>query len=904
MDREKTRRAKSKFGGSDAPVLEHRLRIADTVSAISVHPARFDDLEAFFHIALAEMGVLVGADHAYVFQFRDGKALLVNTHEWCAAGITSQTAKLQELRPENFAWFMQNLDRGKPFQISEVNALPAEAEAERLALLSHGIQSLMVMPLGPAGHQLGFVAFDNFRAAAKWPPKNFDLLQIVPQLMGDSLARPRPGDSAEQLAQQQNALRESEELYRNLMEFLPAIVYRYSQHRGASYWSPQVEDFLGFSQQDLLADPFLWHNAIHPHDLPVVDAAIQAFEVGKEIDLDYRIRDTDGKWHWFHDRSIRRLDEDGETVIEGLAYDITASRSSEQELMESEQRYRGVVEDTPLLICRFLPGGEITFVNEAYCRYFEKSTEELIGSSFLELVPEDDRDVVIDNINALTAVSPNQSHDHRVFLSDGTVRWQRWTNRALFDVEGNAVAYQSIGDDITERKRAEELIEHQATYDALTELPNRRLLLDRLTQALARCRRHGHKGALLFLDLDQFKHINDSLGHPVGDELLKETSKRMTKGLREEDTAARMGGDEFVVLLSEIGDDAEKTAQQSREVAEKLRNQISVPCIIRNNELHITASIGIATFPMGAEDANDVMRHADTAMYRAKEAGRNTIRFFLPSMQHAAEQRLRLQNELRLALTRNEWELHFQPQVDASGTTVGAEALLRWRHPERGLIAPAEFIPVAEETGQILLIGEWVLERSLSRLKTWTNDIANSTLSRLAINVSPRQFHQTDFLLRIESILSETGADPGRLTLELTEGVIIDNLDDTIRKMDALKRLGMRLSIDDFGIGYSSLAYLKQLPLDEVKIDRSFVSDVTTDPSDANLVKTIITMADHLGLDVVAEGVETEEQLRFLLEQGCGLFQGYYFNRPQSAEDFEKLLRKSAMYSMAPFNVR
>lgn len=452
------------------------------------------------------------------------------------------------------------------------------------------------------------------------------------------------------------------------------------------------------------------------------------------------------------------------------------------------------------------------------------------------------------------------------------------------------MAYQSMGEDITERRKAAELIEHQATFDTLTDLPNRRLLLDRLMQALARCRRHGHQGALLFLDLDQFKHINDSLGHPVGDALLQEVSRRLKKSLREEDTSARLGGDEFVVLFSELNDNPKQAAQQAQAGAEKIQSRLAAPYTIHNHELHITASIGIAMFPMKDEDADDIVKYADTAMYRAKEAGRNTIRFFLPSMQLAAQERLRLQNDLRQALLRNELQLHFQPQVDTYGNIIGAEALLRWQHPERGNIAPICFIPMAEETGQILTLGEWVLESALYRLKAWTDNIAESSLRNLAINVSPRQFRQEDFALQVKRILDLTGADPHRLTLELTEGILLENLEDTTHKMRTLKRLGIRFSIDDFGTGYSSLAYLKRLPLDEIKIDRSFVCDITTDPSDANLVETIITMAEHLGLEVVAEGVETEEQLEFLRGKGCRIFQGYYFSKPRSVEDFAKLL--------------
>jgi diguanylate cyclase (GGDEF)-like protein len=466
------------------------------------------------------------------------------------------------------------------------------------------------------------------------------------------------------------------------------------------------------------------------------------------------------------------------------------------------------------------------------------------------------------------------------------------------------MACQAIGEDITERKRIEELIEHQATFDALTELPNRRLLVDRLVQALARCRRHGHKGALLFLDLDQFKHVNDSLGHPVGDALLQEVSRRLKSRLRQEDTSARMGGDEFVVLLSEVSDNADEAVQQAQEVAEMVKTELSAPYLVDSHKLHMTASIGIVLFPMNGETADDIVRHADTAMYRAKEAGRNTIRFFLPSMQLAAEERLRLQNELRQALQYGQWHLHYQPKVDTAGNIIGAEALLRWNHPNRGSIAPNYFIPLAEETGQILAIGKWVFRNALIQFKAWTDASTEPTFNNLSINVSPRQFREADFILQMEDVLGETGTDPKRLTLELTEGIFVENLDDTIHKMEALKKIGIRFSLDDFGTGYSSLAYLKSLPLDELKIDRSFINDITTDAGDGKLVETIITMAHNLGLDVVAEGVETGEQLSFLLEKGCRLFQGYYFSRPQSGEGFEALLRKATKYSIGRPKVR
>jgi diguanylate cyclase (GGDEF)-like protein len=454
-------------------------------------------------------------------------------------------------------------------------------------------------------------------------------------------------------------------------------------------------------------------------------------------------------------------------------------------------------------------------------------------------------------------------------------------------------------EDVTEQRRAAELIEYHASYDTLTNLPNRRLFMDQLQQALARAKRHGHQCAILFLDLDNFKTINDSLGHPVGDTLLCEVARRIQYSCREEDTVARLGGDEFVVLLAELSDQREEAVSDLQVLAENLRLELGLPYNVYEHELHITPSIGIAVFPSADETADDVLRQADTAMYQAKESGRNAVRFFLPSMQRAAELRLLMISELRKALPRSELLLHFQPQFDKRRQLCGAEALLRWQHPERGLITPDKFIPAAEEAGLILPIGDWVMREALQQLKAWHGTAPLMMLDRVAVNVSALQFHQHDFVNRVERALGDTGADPSWLTLEMTESILLEDFEDAVEKMQSLKRLGVRFSIDDFGTGYSSLAYLKRLPVDEIKIDRSFVSDVMHDPNDAALVDTILTLARHIGLEVVAEGVENEQVFGFLCERGCPSFQGYHFGRPCEAADFGERFLDSGQRSLA-----
>lgn len=436
------------------------------------------------------------------------------------------------------------------------------------------------------------------------------------------------------------------------------------------------------------------------------------------------------------------------------------------------------------------------------------------------------------------------------------------------------------------RRRAEAEIEHQAFHDALTGLPNRRLLIERLRHDMAVNTRRGTHGAVLFIDLDNFKKVNDALGHPVGDALLQQVATRLVYEVRTEDTVVRLGGDEFVLLLPQLAASEEQAGYEARVVAEKLRVAISQPCYIQGREHQITPSIGIVLFPSNGDSPEDVLRFADNAMYRAKDAGRNAIRFFMPGMQHAADRRLKMENDLRYAIERNELQLYLQPQLDQKGQVLGAEGLLRWKHSKQGMIMPGDFIPLAEESGLILPLGEWVLEEACRILKGWEENTDCRKLGYMAVNVSPRQFHQSDFIERVEHILQQSGTDPQRIELELTEGVLLNNIEETVDKMRALRSIGVRFSIDDFGTGYSSLAYLKRLPLSKLKIDRSFVQDLEHDRNDATIVSTIISMAKNLKLEVIAEGVESAEQFHQLNSMDCDAHQGFYFAKPMAIDQF------------------
>jgi len=584
------------------------------------------------------------------------------------------------------------------------------------------------------------------------------------------------------------------------------------------------------------------------------------------------------------------LEEEVTRRTAALQKAINDLNESHVKLRKSEETYRSIFENLQDIYIEFIANGEILEISPSISQISAFNRSELLGTPMKDLFPlAEERDVLFQHLE-----QDGQIRDFEIHLRNRNQKEIPCSLNASYQSgeRDNADKICATLRDITERKQAQARIEYLAYYDPLTELPNRRLLLNRLDQNLSRARRYGHYGAMLFLDLDRFKNINDSLGHPIGDELLKQVAERLTSDVRAEDTVSRLGGDEFVFLLSDLGRDATSAAAVAQHKAESIKERLAAPFVINENALHITPSIGVALFPSvngSYETGSDILRYADTAMYRAKDDGRDTIRFFLPSMQAAADYRLALEKELRHAIERDELSLYFQPQVDYHGNILGAEALIRWIHPTKGFVSPGIFIPIAEVSGLILPIGEWVLRNACKHLKQWNDQKLGMT--HLAINVSPRQFRQPEFVSQVKAILDETGVDPKMLCFELTEGLVIDNIVDTIEKMQGLKELGIQLSIDDFGTGYSSLTYLKKMPLDILKIDQSFVRDIESDANDAAIVATIIAMAEHLYLKVIAEGVETRPELDFLNQNGCTIFQGYLFSRPVPDYQFIDLVK-------------
>ena len=579
-------------------------------------------------------------------------------------------------------------------------------------------------------------------------------------------------------------------------------------------------------------------------------------------------------------------------------FDITERRRAENALLQSEMKFRTLYDSTGDAVMLLDERGFFD-CNSATLKMFGCATrEEFYLKHPADLSPPeqpcgtDSR--ILANRYIATAM---QEGSHRFeWLHSRVDNGETFPVEVLLSVMGldGRMVLQATVRDITERKQAEQQIHQLAFYDVLTHLPNRRLLMDRLRQAFSVSARNGQYGAIMFLDLDHFKTLNDTKGHDIGDLLLLEVARRLESCLRDGDTVARLGGDEFVIVLETLSTITDEAVTQAERVAEKIHADLNQPYRLKDHIHYSSQSIGIVLFRGHLESVDDLLRHADTAMYQAKTAGRNAIRFYDPLMQAALEARIELEAELHQALEKQQFLLYYQIQVDSLRRPLGAEVLLRWAHPERGLVSPLQFIPLAEETGLIVPIGLWVLKTACAQLKLWHHDARTRDLT-LAVNVSAKQFRQPDFVAQVQRILLESGAKPSHLKLELTESIVLENVEDTISKMRELKMSGMHFSMDDFGTGYSSLQYLKRLPLDQIKIDQSFVRDIASDPNDAAIVQTIIAMSDALGLEVIAEGVETGAQLEFLDRHGCHAFQGYLFSKPVTLEQFATLLDRDVV---------
>lgn len=648
-----------------------------------------------------------------------------------------------------------------------------------------------------------------------------------------------------------------------------------------AHWAKQR----GYRLEEIECHFSVWENDIHPDDFPAYHAALTAHLENRTafFRAEYRVRILSGSWLWLLNRGavIKRDTRGNPLRMVGIEMDITERRHHEEELRMAAIAFDSqggmFVTDLNAVIIR---------VNPAFTRLTGYSAEEVMGQT-PQLFSSGRHNKAFYQCmwNALKDKGFWQGEimNRR---KDGIICTE-WLNISAVSANGAGIThYVASISDITTNKEAAAKIHHLAYYDPLTLLPNRRLFQDRLGKALAISNRSRKHGALLFIDLDNFKVLNDTLGHDLGDLLLTQVAMRLVGCIREGDTVARQGGDEFVVILEELSQNPEEAANQVGGVGEKILSTLNQIYQLSQHEYHSTPSIGVTLFNNNNQSVEDLLKRADIAMYAAKAAGRNTLRFFEPKMQSAVTARATLEADLHLALRERQFMLYFQIQAHHDHQLIGAEVLLRWEHPERGLVSPLEFIPLAEETKLILPIGLWVLESACAQLKSW-EEIPQARHLQLAVNVSAHQFHQACFVEQVCAVLEKHAVQPDRLKLELTESLVLDNIDDAIIKMHQLKKIGVHFSMDDFGTGYSSFAYLTQLPLNQLKIDQSFVRNIGVKSTDAVIVQTIIGMANNLGMEVIAEGVETEAQRAFLESHGCPAIQGYLLGRPLPLDAFE-----------------
>jgi diguanylate cyclase (GGDEF)-like protein/PAS domain S-box-containing protein len=713
----------------------------------------------------------------------------------------------------------------------------------------------------------------------------------VPAIAGsDELANlaQRINGMLSSLEDQQKALRDSEFRWKFALEGAGEGVWDWNIQASVVEYSALWKIIFGYTEADVLPTKAEWNNLIHPEDRASSIMAMQAYLDGKTqlYVSEYRVRRKDNQYLWVLSRGmIVSYNAKGKPIrMLGTHTDIGVRKTSELDLKVAATAFESqeamFITDADLVILR---------VNNAFSVMTGYTAEEAVGQK-PQLLHSGKQDAAF--YQAMwNSLETNGAWQGEIFnrRKNGEIYPEILTITAVKDDKGKVSHYVAIFTDITLRKAAEDEISHLAFYDPLTGLPNRRLLLDRLNQSMANYARIKRAGALLFLDLDHFKTLNDTLGHDVGDLLLKQVALRLQSCVRDCDTVARLGGDEFVIILENLSEQALEAASQTEEVGEKIIAILNQPYQLASYEYRSTASIGAVIIKDRNLAADEFLKQADIAMYQAKKAGRNTLRFFDPQMQANLNQQAEMERELYNALEQQQFRLYYQAQVDISGHITGAEALLRWIHPERGLVSPLQFIPLAEESGLILPIGLWVLKTACIQLQAWQQEPMMQDLE-LAVNVSAKQLRQADFSAQVQALVKQYAIRPQKLKLELTESSLLDNLENTIAIMYELNVTGVSFSLDDFGTGYSSLQYLKQLPISQLKIDQSFVCDIPINVSDDTIVRTIIAMAKSLNLDVIAEGVETKEQRKRLVKNGCKHFQGYLFSKPVPIEAFHALV--------------
>jgi len=657
------------------------------------------------------------------------------------------------------------------------------------------------------------------------------------------------------------------------------------------YISPSWKEMLGYHDDELPNTTHSWKKLAHPQDVVSVMRSVKKHIIQhhKIFENNHRLRHKDGHWVWVLGRARIIYDDEGNAVrMVGTHTDIT----EEKELQLKYSHYAQIIEQIHDSVISLDLKGHVTSWNRGSEVLFGYSAEEMLGKHFSLLCLEDECILYQESMNVLMHQKEYKT-EIRLKQKSGKPLYVELTLSMLKDEQGESMGIVSYAHDITDRKEAEErlleqkkILLYQAHHDALTHLPNRVLFFDRLEQSIRKTERLGSGFALFFIDLDRFKHINDSLGHGIGDRVLRVAAKRIEEIIRHEDTLARLSGDEFTVIMEDL-----LHPEDASLLAEKILDILQKPMYIDEYTLYISGSIGISLYPQDAMDAESLLKYADTAMYKAKENGRNTFQFYASEMTKYALERMAMKTSLMEAIEKEEFVIHYQPQIDAKNDRIiGLEALVRWQHPQRGLLSPEHFISLAEETGLIVDIDKWVMNTAMHQVSLWHKEGLISDV--LALNLSIKQLEGHNFLQEIQQCLERFDFKPQWLELEIPEGQVMKNHKETIAKLQKLHDMGIGISIDDFGTGYSSLSLLKRLPINRLKIDRSFICDIPNDEEDTAIVKAIIALANSLKLDIIAEGVETSEQKTFLVENGCSNIQGFYYSKPISAEEMCRFLQK------------
>jgi diguanylate cyclase (GGDEF)-like protein/PAS domain S-box-containing protein len=743
--------------------------------------------------------------------------------------------------------------------------------SQRHLLPQLGVTSSLVVPLRVGGAVIGAIALQYGDSGRQYGPED------VP--VAEELAR--RASIAIEHAQLHQDVMEAETRFRALIQHASDMIGILDAEGHIIYESPGIEWALGYRPEDLVG--LHCTEVLHPDELASITAFLEEVlqHPGQGLPITYRCRHADGSWRWLEATVTNLLHEPGIAGIVINARDVTERRAAEEAIRESEARFRSAFDDAAIGMAMIGLDQRLMAVNPAFCRMFGYTAAELVGRTTGAFSFQEDRALVQSAFRQLASgtvqtVQLEKRYRHR----EGGTIWCEVNLASVRDDDGAPRYVLAQLQDVTARKELEAQLTHQALHDSLTGLPNRTLLLDRLDHANAVARRHGGTVAVLFLDLDNFKLINDSMGHAAGDVLLLRVAQRVRACVREDDTVARFGGDEYVIVLNQIYD-----ATEALEVAQRITAALQAPLNVHGRDIIMSVSIGIALSVAGSVDRNELLRNADIAMYRAKSSGKARFHLYGVHMHDAAVQRLELEYDLRLALERDELLLEYQPIIDLeSGAAVGLEALVRWQHPGQGRISPAAFIPIAEETGLIVPIGEWVLREACRQAAAWQALEGVTGNLRISVNLSARQFLDPHLVTHVRSALDASGLPPDLLVLEITESNVMTNADEAVTRLQALRALGVRIAIDDFGTGYSSLAYLHSLPVEILKIDRSFVAGIGEEKDSTPIVAATVRLAQSLGLGIVAEGVETETQVSHLRDFGCGQAQGFLFSAPVPAE--------------------